>query len=615
MYFYNTLSHKNKIHFVEKVGISGTAINTSRDIEVNVDELIIYNCNGEEMIHYSSKNKLDNDISEVYRRLVFHKGEQLNSKFIEIVLSQTKILIFFKCELNVICIFKECIQSSVVKFYIKFIVNAFCNFIGQSVFSKNFNCDWKYICKIFEVFFVPYLNKKFFSVIYQISNVEEYFGKEQEKLKNILIVDTNTRAILYNFRKTVKKKKIINYALKKEIWDNLQLHISITRQDTKTKMDLMSTYPRLRFTTQIFAITPNIVVNEANFALIAIYSINKLSRNSHKYFEHEVSTLNTNESSSNYIINNFVVFLYEYFSSIEKSSSLYYFDIDMLVIIDEGLYSKMSFENFIIFLKKKLQNMLIAKAKDIENNYQKALSIENILKVNKEMIYCSLYSYKKKSCDFLSGVSLDKSMHSEELSRQVSLIPKNFDTTGFVSPSDLVGVNEISDEMDEDTKYYSSNNFKQANKDTSPKSAYSTGVRKDKVSIIKDIQFKLVNYDNNGIAFNEYKLREFSSNDNSPNGRIKKIQSAQVALFSRKLNSNKKKDNEEEHFEGYKINVNSESDDSHDKDDGSQGVFIREGNKLTNNLLEFYGDKKGSSNQASPRSPHFYHFSEGHDTL
>ena len=234
------------------------------------------------------------------------------------------------------------VNIGAVKFYIKFIVNAFCNFIGQSVFSKNFNCDWKYICKIFEVFFVPYLNKKFFSVIYQISNVEEYFGKEQEKLKNILIVDTNTRAILYNFRKTVKKNKIINYALKNEIWDNLQLHISI--------------YPRLRFTTQIFAITPNIVVNEANFALIAIYSINKLSRNSHKYFEHEVSTLNTNESSSNYIIDNFVVFLYEYFSSIEKSSSLYYFDIDMLVIIDEGLYSKMSFENFIIFLKKKFRH-------------------------------------------------------------------------------------------------------------------------------------------------------------------------------------------------------------------------------------------------------------------
>lgn len=614
MYFYNTLSHKKKIHFVEKVGISGTAINTSRDIEVCVEELFIYNCNGDEMIHYSSTNKDNNDISEVYKRIIFKKGEQLNSQFIELFMGQYKILIFFKCELNVVCIFKEGIHSSVVKFYIKFILNAFCNFIGQNVFIKNFNCDWKYICKIFEVFFVPYLNKKFFSLIYQISNVEEFFGKEQEKLQNLLIIDTKTKAILYNFRKTVKKKKIVNYSLKDEIWNSLQLHMSITKVNTKTKMDLMSTYPRLRFTTQIFSITPNTIVNEANFALITIYSINKLSRNSHKYYEHEVSTINSNESRQNCIIDNFVTFLYEYFSSVNTSSNLCYFDSDMLVIIDEGLYNKMSFENFIIFLKKKIQNMLIAKAKD-DNNYHNNFNIENIVTVNKDMIYTALYSYKKKSFDFLSGVSLDKSMHSEELSRQISLIPKNFDTTGFVSPSDLVGVNEISDDIDEDTKYYSSNKNRKANKDASPKSNYSTGVRKDKVAIVKDIQFKLMNYDNNGIAFHEYKIRGFSSNNNSPNGRIKKIQSAQMALFRSKINSNQKNENEEEHFEGYHIKVNSESDDSHDNDDGSHGVFIKgEGNKLTNNLLEFYRDKKSSSNQASPRSPHFYHH-DSHDTL
>lgn len=206
MYFYSSLDSKKKFFQVEKVGIIGTAINTSRDIEYHIEYLVIYNSKGEEMVNYSLNNAYDSKISELYKKIIFNKNLEENSKYFEINFEQEKIIVFNN-QIKILCVYKDNIPTSLIKLYIKFIQNTFFNFVGIKVFQNNFDSNWKYICKIYETFFIHYLTKKFFSVIVEISNFEDMHSKEQEKLKNIIILDNYSNDIVFNLRTLLKKKK------------------------------------------------------------------------------------------------------------------------------------------------------------------------------------------------------------------------------------------------------------------------------------------------------------------------------------------------------------------------------------------------------------------------
>ena len=94
MYFYSSLDAKKKLFQVEKVGIIGTAINTSRDTEYHIEYLVIYNNKGEEMINYSLNSGYNCKISELYKKIIFNKILEENSKYFEINFAQEKIIVY-----------------------------------------------------------------------------------------------------------------------------------------------------------------------------------------------------------------------------------------------------------------------------------------------------------------------------------------------------------------------------------------------------------------------------------------------------------------------------------------------------------------------------------------
>lgn len=612
MFFYSSLDAKKKLFQVEKVGIIGTAINTSRDFEYHIEYLIIYNSKGEEMVNYSLNKAFDCKISELYKKIIFNTILEENSKYFEINFEQEKIIVYNN-QIKILCVYRDNIPTSLIKLYIKFIQNTFFNFVGIKVFQDNFDSNWKYICKIYETFFIHYLTKKFFSVIVEISNFEDMHSKEQEKLKNIIILDNYSNDIVFNLRTLLKKKKKFNFKKKESIWFEIKEQSKRVKDYLCSKVELSSTYPRLKFLFRPLKI-------DQGLTQIAIFSTNKLSRQANKYFEFDVSDYNE-KIPLNLMLENLSTFLFEYLSPLVTSSfspvsSLFYFDNDMLITIDEGLYLKMSFENFLNFIKKKLRVILTAKMKeDNPVNYHNAYNIEVILKVTKSFLFNSLFFDKKKSVDFLSGISIEMNpINNDELFRNVSgIMKREGDSTPFMNPSDLEW--NISD--DEKGGY----NKLPSKDECTPKTRYNIG-KKDKIGLIKDIQFKLLNYDNNGIALNR-KTSTFSnrvnhyrsSNDlgnerGSKGGSQVKTNSLCVRGFMiKEIFYNDNDDHEQQIVNAEKMVESPCNYINNEENNYNNGNVAQK--KVSNNLFEYYGDKYLLSPSVNnniinpPLSPHF----------
>ena len=617
MYFYSSLDAKKKLFQVEKVGIIGTAINTSRDTEYHIEYLVIYNNKGEEMINYSLNSGYNCKISELYKKIIFNKILEENSKYFEINFAQEKIIVYNN-QIKILCSYKDNIPTSSIKLYIKFIENTFFNFIGIKVFQDNFGSNWKYICKIYETFFIHYLTKKFLNVLVELSNFEDMYSKEQEKLKNIIILDNYSNEVVFNLRKILKKKKNFNFKKKESIWFEITEQSKRVKDYHCSKVELSSTYPRLKFLFRPLKVGQG-------FTQIAIFSTNKLSRQVNKYFEFDVSYYNE-KIPLTLMLENLSTFLFEYLSPLiisnfSPTASLFYFDIDMLVIIDEGLYSKMSFENFLNFIKKKLRVMLTAKMKEENSmNYRNAYNIDFILRVTKDFIFNALYCDKKRSVDFLSGISIEvKPINNDELFRNVSGITRrDGDNTSFMNPSDL-DWNNSDDERGAYNKLPSKD-------DLTPKTGYNSVGKKDKIGLIKDIQFKLLNYDNNGIALSRKtytfsnRVNHYSSSKdlrNEKGGKAKspvKTNSLCVRGFVIKgIFYNDNDDNEQQIVNTEKVMESPCSFVNNEENNYNNGNIVH--NQVSNNLFEYYGDKYLLSPNNNiinpPLSPHFCHHNMG----
>lgn len=617
MYFYSSLDAKKKLFQVEKVGIIGTAINTSRDTEYHIEYLVIYNNKGEEMINYSLNSGYNCKISELYKKIIFNKILEENSKYFEINFAQEKIIVYNN-QIKILCSYKDNIPTSSIKLYIKFIENTFFNFIGIKVFQDNFGSNWKYICKIYETFFIHYLTKKFLNVLVELSNFEDMYSKEQEKLKNIIILDNYSNEIVFNLRKILKKKKNFNFKKKESIWFEITEQSKRVKDYHCSKVELSSTYPRLKFLFRPLKVGQG-------FTQIAIFSTNKLSRQVNKYFEFDVSYYNE-KIPLTLMLENLSTFLFEYLSPLiisnfSPTASLFYFDIDMLVIIDEGLYSKMSFENFLNFIKKKLRVMLTAKMKEENSmNYRNAYNIDFILRVTKDFLFNALYCDKKRSVDFLSGISIEvKPINNDELFRNVSGITRrDGDNTSFMNPSDL-DWNNSDDERGAYNKLPSKD-------DLTPKTGYNSVGKKDKIGLIKDIQFKLLNYDNNGIALSRKtytfsnRVNHYSSSKdlrNEKGGKAKspvKTNSLCVRGFVIKgIFYNDNDDNEQQIVNTEKVMESPCNFVNNEENNYNNGNIVH--NQVSNNLFEYYGDKYLLSPNNNiinpPLSPHFCHHNMG----
>jgi hypothetical protein len=355
--FLKSISYYNKIKQIEKIGITETTFCHSFVFNFSLECFFIYNNEGKELLSYFYNNEENNFyFKNCFKNIVVSK--YLKGDLFECFFGKRK-LILFKKHLVFILITKTKIKGSLIKFYLKFISTAYLNFIGENIGKEN---NLYYISNIFENFFIKYLTNKFIKMLKSLI-FRPQKSSTQINFKNVIILDCkNNYTILFNL------KKILNLKLEKKVDKESLLtkeflhNINEYKDYYSTKLILLSTYPRL------YIITKYLKINDG-IGVLEIYSSNKLSRSSKVYCEYELSFqknkdeyISTLPISSNKNLNFIEKFLKLYYASINKhlfsfsesNLDLIYFDSDYLSIIDDALKLRMTFENLISYINKKL---------------------------------------------------------------------------------------------------------------------------------------------------------------------------------------------------------------------------------------------------------------------
>ena len=563
--FLKSISYYNKIKQIEKIGITETTFCHSFVFNFSLECFFIYNNEGKELLSYFYNNEENNFYyKNCFKNIVVSK--YLKGDLFECFFGKRK-LILFKKHLVFILITKTKIKGSLIKFYLKFISTAYLNFIGENIGKEN---NLYYISNIFENFFIKYLTNKFIKMLKSLI-FRPQKSSTQINFKNVIILDCkNNYTILFNL------KKILNLKLEKKVDKESLLtkeflhNINEYKDYYSTKLILLSTYPRL------YIITKYLKINDG-IGVLEIYSSNKLSRSSKVYCEYELSFqknkeeyISTLPTSSNKNLNFIEKFLKLYYASINKhlfsfsesNLDLIYFDSDYLSIIDDALKLRMTFENLISYINKKLYIYF----KNWEKNHIKNDNNNNLnynLTIEKNEILNDL-NIKEKNEETKINVSIiennglsdkiDKNFFEDQ--SEISDIEKKTENEAFGSiisniiKDKISVINDLSGSIIEDNKSINKLN---------------------KNDILKDLQIKLIHYDENNY---------FSQTKNNNN------------IFSKTINVSQEKDS--------KIPLNLSSLINITNTNGN----INKNNLIEkNDLSEFYGDK--SSHEIISKSPTF----------
>ena len=563
--FLKSISYYNKIKQIEKIGITETTFCHSFVFNFSLECFFIYNNEGKELLSYFYNNEENNFyFKNCFKNIVVSK--YLKGNLFECFFGKRK-LILFKKHLVFILITKTKIKGSLIKFYLKFISTAYLNFIGENIGKEN---NLYYISNIFENFFIKYLTNKFIKMLKSLI-FRPQKSSTQINFKNVIILDCkNNYSILFNL------KKILNLKLEKKVDKESLLtkeflhNINEYKDYYSTKLILLSTYPRL------YIITKYLKINDG-IGVLEIYSSNKLSRSSKVYCEYELSFqknkdeyISTLPISSNKNLNFIEKFLKLYYASINKhlfsfsesNLDLIYFDSDYLSIIDDALKLRMTFENLISYINKKLYIYF----KNWEKNHIKNDNNNNLnynLTIEKNEILNDL-NIKEKNEETKINVSIiennglsdkiDKNFFEDQ--SEISDIEKKTENEAFGSiisniiKDKISVINDLSGSIIEDNKSINKLN---------------------KNDILKDLQIKLIHYDENNY---------FSQTKNNNN------------IFSKTINVSQEKDS--------KIPLNLSSLINITNTNGN----INKNNLIEkNDLSEFYGDK--SSHEIISKSPTF----------
>lgn len=563
--FLKSISYYNKIKQIEKIGITETTFCHSFVFNFSLECFFIYNNEGKELLSYFYNNEENNFyFKNCFKNIVVSK--YLKGNLFECFFGKRK-LILFKKHLVFILITKTKIKGSLIKFYLKFISTAYLNFIGENIGKEN---NLYYISNIFENFFIKYLTNKFIKMLKSLI-FRPQKSSTQINFKNVIILDCkNNYTILFNL------KKILNLKLEKKVDKESLLtkeflhNINEYKDYYSTKLILLSTYPRL------YIITKYLKINDG-IGVLEIYSSNKLSRSSKVYCEYELSFqknkdeyISTLPISSNKNLNFIEKFLKLYYASINKhlfsfsesNLDLIYFDSDYLSIIDDALKLRMTFENLISYINKKLYIYF----KNWEKNHIKNDNNNNLnynLTIEKNEILNDL-NIKEKNEETKINVSIiennglsdkiDKNFFEDQ--SEISDIEKKTENEAFGSiisniiKDKISVINDLSGSIIEDNKSINKLN---------------------KNDILKDLQIKLIHYDENNY---------FSQTKNNNN------------IFSKTINVSQEKDS--------KIPLNLSSLINITNTNGN----INKNNLIEkNDLSEFYGDK--SSHEIISKSPTF----------
>ena len=289
-------------------------------------------------------------------------------------------------------------------------------------------------------------------------------------------------------------------------------------------------------------------------AIIECYSSNKLSRNSNEYCEFEFSFQKIKEKVSSLLFNNslkyldyFENFLILYFTSLSSKYYLYnnlnaelpYFDDEYLNIIDDSLQIRMSFENLISYLYKKIELKFLQKNKEKST---KTLTPINkhyyFLIIEKSEILKSLYHSK---INYETKISIDDNKIIDN-NNNFNYINNNNEFAENISEisviekitEDILSESIISD-IKERQMLMSNSTIIEENKN-------GENTKKDIKDLLKSIQFKLVNFGENGSPIRTFSIKKNKSQiiENSNNNSFIQIQNVNNQYIS----ENKRKINE-----------------------------------------------------------------------
>ena len=543
--FIESLLIYKHIKQIEKIGIFDTNLCKTWELNFYVNNVFIYKNNGDELINFCF-DVLENVYSKnniLFKKLVTSSYLN-NTTFSHIFLNDKKISLF-RNHLIFIIVTNKKVQENLSKLYLEFISNVFFNFIGDNQENRNiYN-----ISKIFEIFFLKYLTIKFTDIIkFLLIKRENIMMNSQTKLKNILFIDCKTNTIIFNLKSLLKKNGIIKKLSNRTIlWHTIINNLNTFKDYYSTKIELFSTFPRLSFISRFIKINNGM-------AIIECYSSNKLSRNSNEYCEFEFSFQKIKEKVSSLLFNNslkyldyFENFLILYFTSLSSKYYLYnnlnaelpYFDDEYLNIIDDSLQIRMSFENLISYLYKKIELKFLQKNKEKST---KTLTPINkhyyFLIIEKSEILKSLYHSK---INYETKISIDDNKIIDN-NNNFNYINNNNEFAENISEisviekitEDILSESIISD-IKERQMLMSNSTIIEENKN-------GENIKKDIKDLLKSIQFKLVNFGENGSPISTFSIKKNKSQiiENSNNNSFIQIQNVNNQYIS----ENKRKINE-----------------------------------------------------------------------
>ena len=543
--FIESLLIYKHIKQIEKIGIFDTNLCKTWELNFYVNNVFIYKNNGDELINFCF-DVLENVYSKnniLFKKLV--TSSYLNNTTFSHVFLNDKKISLFRNHLIFIIVTNKKVQENLSKLYLEFISNVFFNFIGDNQENRNiYN-----ISKIFEIFFLKYLTIKFTDIIkFLIMKRENIMMNSQTKLKNILFIDCKTNTIIFNLKSLLKKNGIIKKLSNRTIlWHTIINNLNTFKDYYSTKIELFSTFPRLSFISRFIKINNGM-------AIIECYSSNKLSRNSNEYCEFEFSFQKIKEKVSSLLFNNslkyldyFENFLILYFTSLSSKYYLYnnlnaelpYFDDEYLNIIDDSLQIRMSFENLISYLYKKIELKFLQKNKEKST---KTLTPINkhyyFLIIEKSEILKSLYHSK---INYETKISIDDNKIIDN-NNNFNYINNNNEFAENISEisviekitEDILSESIISD-IKERQMLMSNSTIIEENKN-------GENTKKDIKDLLKSIQFKLVNFGENGSPISTFSIKKNKSQiiENSNNNSFIQMQNVNNQYIS----ENKRKINE-----------------------------------------------------------------------
>ena len=381
--YYNKLGHfltflKKINNISNKESISNNEDSKFIQFDFRVNHFLIFDRNGLLLVSsaFSDLAKLSIEVIDNLK-LIIMKLNYLNIKNYEIFYKYLKIY-FLNDNFFYICIASNNLNSCLIRLYLYFINIVYLNLIGDNV--KNSNCLIN-ISKIFEVYFVPSLSSKFRKVMeYILSNKEANSNKYLYKFKSLFIyyLQRNIIIPLFDYRKIVyrkelkykynirKNEKIFN-TMNKLIIEPLYNNNYVTENEIYSyELDLFSTFPRWMIFGKYIKVYNGLYV-------IEIFTAKKLSKITMKYkefqiqkqdFENEYNEMVSKHSRK--FIKLIKMFTFNYLETITDFVSKYnnpkndllYFDLDLLMIINDVISLKLTEESLIKLIYKRLKYLI-----------------------------------------------------------------------------------------------------------------------------------------------------------------------------------------------------------------------------------------------------------------